>query len=60
MFPGVSMSEILLILFVALLALGPQGLTRTARQLGRYKRAAQRAVDDVRKEFRDIDKLYKG
>jgi Sec-independent protein translocase protein TatA len=57
MFPGVSMSEILVILFVALLALGPQGLTRTARQLGRYKRAAQHAMEDIRKEFRDLNKF---
>ncbi len=56
MVPGVSMSEIMIILFVALLALGPQGLRRTARQLGQWKRAAQRAMDDVRKEFRDINK----
>lgn len=56
MIPGVSMSEILVILFVALLALGPQRLKRTARQLGQWKRATERAMDDIRKEFRDLNK----
>jgi len=56
MMPGVSMSEILVILAVVLLVMGPQGLSRTARLLGQWKRAAQRVMDDVRKEFRDLNK----
>lgn len=54
MLPGMSMSEILVVLVVLLIALGPKSIPRAARRIGQWMRAAQRAMDDIRAEFRDL------
>ena len=51
MVPGVGASEILVILVVLLLVMGPKNIPRTARLFGRWMRAAQRAVDDLKKDL---------
>jgi len=53
---GISMWEVVLILVVALIVLGPKQLTETARVLGRLYREIQRMASDVRSSI-DLDSL---
>lgn len=52
---GIGTAEILIILCIALVVLGPKELPRVARTVGRGIRELQRARDDLRKniEFED-------
>ena len=52
---GLGTAELLIILFIALVVLGPKELPKIARTLGRGIRELQRAKDDIRKniEFED-------
>ena len=45
---GIGSSEILIVLLIALLVLGPNELPRVARSLARALRTVQRATDDIR------------
>jgi Sec-independent protein translocase protein TatA len=53
---GISMWEVVLILVVALIVLGPKQLTETARVLGRLYREVQKLASDVRNSV-DLDSL---
>ena len=44
---GLGITEILLILVLALLVLGPEKLPETARQLGKITGQLKRAMDDI-------------
>ncbi|MCY3625582.1 MAG: twin-arginine translocase TatA/TatE family subunit [Candidatus Dadabacteria bacterium] len=52
---GLGTAELLIILFIALIVLGPKELPKVARTLGRGIRELQRAKDDLKKniEFED-------
>ncbi len=52
---GLGTAELLIILFIALVVLGPKELPKVARTLGRGIRELQRAKDDLKKniEFED-------
>ncbi len=52
---GLGTAELLIILFIALVVLGPKELPKVARTLGRGIRELQRAKDDIKKniEFED-------
>ncbi|MCY3985525.1 MAG: twin-arginine translocase TatA/TatE family subunit [Candidatus Dadabacteria bacterium] len=52
---GLGTAELLIIMAIALLVLGPQELPKVARTLGRGIRELQRAKDDLKKniEFED-------
>ncbi len=52
---GLGTAELLIILFIALVVLGPKELPKVARTLGRGIREIQRAKDDLKKniEFED-------
>ncbi len=52
---GLGTAELLIILFIALIVLGPKELPKMARTLGRGIRELQRAKDDLTKniEFED-------
>ncbi|MBI4962864.1 MAG: twin-arginine translocase TatA/TatE family subunit [Desulfomonile tiedjei] len=53
---GISMWEVVLILVVALIVLGPKQLTETARVLGKLYREIQKMASDVRNSV-DLDAL---
>ncbi len=53
---GVSMWELILILVVALIALGPRQMAETAKVLGKLYRDLQRMLTDVRSTI-DFDSL---
>ncbi len=52
---GLGTAELLIILFIALIVLGPKELPKVARTLGRGIRELQRTKDDLKKsiEFED-------
>ncbi len=52
---GLGTAELLIILFIALVILGPKELPKVARTLGRGIRELQRAKEDLKKniEFED-------
>ena len=52
---GLGTAELLIILFIALVVLGPKELPKVARTIGRGIRELQRARDDIKKniEFED-------
>jgi Sec-independent protein translocase protein TatA len=50
---GISLPELLVILAVALMILGPADLVRLCTEAGRRVRQARRAVDAVRQEAED-------
>ncbi|MBN1480545.1 twin-arginine translocase TatA/TatE family subunit [candidate division KSB1 bacterium] len=54
MLPGISMSEVMVVLVVVLIVLGPKSIPRAARRIGQWMRAARNAMDDIRDEFRDL------
>jgi Tat protein translocase TatB subunit len=51
---GIGMTELLVILVVGLLVLGPKRLPELARNLGRGIAEFRRASLDLRKEFMDV------
>ena len=50
---GIGAPEILLILVVALIFLGPAKLPEMARTLGKTYRQFQHAMDDIKRDFND-------
>ena len=50
---GIGMTELLVILVIALLVLGPKRLPEMARSLGRGLAEFRRASTDIRREFLD-------
>jgi Tat protein translocase TatB subunit len=53
---GVGPEELMLVLIVALLVLGPERLPRMARDLGRIVGELRRTSDEFREEFLQADK----
>jgi sec-independent protein translocase protein TatB len=51
---GIGMTELLVILVIGLLVLGPKRLPELARSLGRGLAEFRRASTDMRKEFLDV------
>ncbi len=51
---GIGMTELLVILVLALLVLGPKRLPEMARSLGRGLAEFRRASTDIRREFLDV------
>lgn len=54
---GIGMPELLLILGVALIVLGPKKLPELARSLGKGLAEFRRATDELKSEFRQIDEI---
>jgi TatA/E family protein of Tat protein translocase len=52
---GIGMPELLLILAVALIVLGPKKLPELARALGKGLAEFRRATDDLKDEFRKME-----
>ena len=53
---GIGTSELILILVLALLVIGPKELPRIGREVGRVFRNFQKAADDVKESItREID-----
>jgi TatA/E family protein of Tat protein translocase len=53
---GIGMPELLLILGVALIVLGPKKLPELARALGKGMAEFRRATDELRDEFRQLER----
>jgi len=51
---GVGMTELMVILVIGLLVLGPKRLPGLARSLGRSLAEFRRASTDIRREFMDV------
>ncbi len=56
---GIGAEELLLVLVVALLVLGPERLPRMARDVGRVVGDLRRTSDEFREEFLQADKFLK-
>ncbi len=56
---GIGMPELLVILGLALIILGPKKLPEIARGLGRAMREFRRATDDIREQFDEETKELK-
>ena len=54
---GVGPEELIVILFVALLVLGPERMPKLARDLGKFVNDMRRTSDELREEFLNADKL---
>lgn len=54
---GIGAEELLLVLVVALLVLGPERLPRVARDIGRVVGDLRRTSDEFREEFLQADKF---
>ena len=52
---GIGMPELLLILALALIVLGPKKLPELARALGKGMAELRRATDEIKDEFRHIE-----
>jgi TatA/E family protein of Tat protein translocase len=52
---GIGMPELLLILAVALIVLGPKKLPELARALGKGMAEFRRATDELKEEFQQMD-----
>jgi Tat protein translocase TatB subunit len=53
---GIGMPELILILALALIVLGPRRLPEIARALGRGMAEFRRATDELREEFRQVER----
>jgi len=54
---GVGPEELVLILIIALIVLGPERMPKVARDLGRVVGDLRRTSDELREEFLNSDKL---
>jgi sec-independent protein translocase protein TatB len=54
---GIGPEELVLVLIVALLVLGPERLPRVARDVGRVVGELRRTSDEFREEFMQADKF---
>jgi TatA/E family protein of Tat protein translocase len=52
---GIGMPELLLILAIALIVLGPKKLPELARALGKGMAEFRRATDELKEEFRQME-----
>ena len=52
---GIGMPELLLILVLALIVLGPKKLPELARALGKGMAEFRRATDELKQEFRQME-----
>jgi Tat protein translocase TatB subunit len=52
---GIGMPELLLILALALIVLGPKKLPELARALGKGMAELRRATDEIKDEFRQME-----
>jgi sec-independent protein translocase protein TatB len=52
---GIGMPELLLILVLALIVLGPKKLPEVARALGKGMAEFRRATDELKEEFRQME-----
>ena len=52
---GIGMPELLLILALALIVLGPKKLPELARALGKGMAEFRRATDELKEEFRQLE-----
>ncbi len=52
---GIGMPELILILAVALIVLGPKRLPEIARALGKGLREFRRTTDELKEEFREVE-----
>lgn len=52
---GIGMPELLLILAIALIVLGPKKLPELARALGKGMAEFRRATDELKEEFRNME-----
>ena len=50
---GIGMPELLLILAIALIVIGPKKLPDLAKSLGRTMREFKKATDEIKKEIND-------
>ncbi len=53
---GIGMPELLLILGLALIVLGPKKLPELARALGKGMAEFRRAADELKEEFRQLER----
>jgi len=51
---GIGMTELMVILVIGLVVIGPKKLPALARSLGRSLAEFRRASDDMRREFLDV------
>ncbi len=54
---GIGMSELLVILVIALIFIGPKHLPEIAKGLGRAINEFRRATDDIKKEVQKVEDL---
>ncbi len=54
---GIGGPELLLILLIALIVLGPERMPKVARDIGRVMGDLRRTSDELRSEFLNADKL---
>jgi Tat protein translocase TatB subunit len=54
---GIGIPELMLILVIALIVLGPERMPRVARDLGKVVGDLRRTSDELREEFLNADKL---
>jgi Tat protein translocase TatB subunit len=54
---GIGMSELLVILVIALIFIGPKRLPEIAKGLGRAVNEFRRATDDIKKEVQKVEDL---
>jgi len=54
---GIGTGELLLLLIIALVVLGPERMPRMARDIGRVVGELRRTSDELRDEFMNADKL---
>lgn len=57
---GVGAEELLFVLFLALVVLGPERLPKVARDVGRVVGDLRRTSDELRAEFLNADKYLDG
>jgi Tat protein translocase TatB subunit len=54
---GIGIPELMLIMIIALIVLGPERMPRVARDLGKVVGDLRRTSDELREEFLNADKL---
>jgi len=57
MFPGISSSEILVILLIAFILLGPKNAIHTGKQIGRIVNEFRQSVQKLKKDITDFPEI---
>ncbi|HSA59012.1 MAG TPA: twin-arginine translocase TatA/TatE family subunit [bacterium] len=52
---GLGSGELLIVLILAVIFIGPDKLPSLASKLGRFVRQVQRTVDEIKSEFKEDD-----